>query len=273
MPRLKSACGPVMVAPRSLYVSPTWMMAGVVAAYLNDRRGVLRGARVLGDRQPFGSVVGRPRAVCRQLCETGRRNRVAQDWPRNSGHRRASISRRLSPQVPAWYTDCMERRSNIVAHDRTFSVILEPSPRAASPSLSRRCLRSSPKATRRRKHLRWLRMPSAWSWRTGPPAATTFRAIPPRAPARSKSALRHDGAVAIAQVSGRYPRATTRGFFRDANGRQPLPTRPRRGFHSPGGYPGGSRFRRAGMTEGVFYGAETPATAIAESRMLRRKPN
>jgi len=31
MPRLRSACGPVMVAPRSLYVSPTW--TGEVAEY------------------------------------------------------------------------------------------------------------------------------------------------------------------------------------------------------------------------------------------------
>jgi hypothetical protein len=29
-------------------------------------------------------------------------------------------------------------------------------------------------------------------------------------------------------------------------------------------YPGGSRFRRPGMTEGVFYAAESPQTAIAE---------
>ena len=29
-------------------------------------------------------------------------------------------------------------------------------------------------------------------------------------------------------------------------------------------YPAGSRFRRAGMTEGVFYASETPQTAIAE---------
>jgi len=53
-----------------------------------------------------------------------------------------------------------------------------------------------------------------------------------RASARLKSALRHDGSVAVAQVSGRYPRAGTRGFFGDAHGRQPLPTRPRHGSQS-----------------------------------------
>ncbi len=31
-----------------------------------------------------------------------------------------------------------------------------------------------------------------------------------------------------------------------------------------GAYPAGSRFRRAGLTEGVFYGAEAPGTAVAE---------
>jgi hypothetical protein len=34
-------------------------------------------------------------------------------------------------------------------------------------------------------------------------------------------------------------------------------------------YPAGSRFRRAGMTEGVFYGAEKPETAIAEMTFHR----
>jgi RES domain len=35
-------------------------------------------------------------------------------------------------------------------------------------------------------------------------------------------------------------------------------------------YPTGSRFRRAGATEGVFYGAETPETAIAEMTFHRQ---
>jgi hypothetical protein len=30
MPRLRSACGPVMVAPRSVYAAPTWMIAGLL---------------------------------------------------------------------------------------------------------------------------------------------------------------------------------------------------------------------------------------------------
>jgi hypothetical protein len=34
-------------------------------------------------------------------------------------------------------------------------------------------------------------------------------------------------------------------------------------------YPTGSRFRRAGMTEGVFYAAETPHTAVAEMAFYR----
>lgn len=34
-------------------------------------------------------------------------------------------------------------------------------------------------------------------------------------------------------------------------------------------YPTGSRFRRAGMTEGVFYAAETPDTAVAEMAFYR----
>src|SRR5262249_29989324 len=34
-------------------------------------------------------------------------------------------------------------------------------------------------------------------------------------------------------------------------------------------YPIGSRFRRAGMTEGVFYGSETPQTAVAEMAFYR----
>lgn len=36
-----------------------------------------------------------------------------------------------------------------------------------------------------------------------------------------------------------------------------------------GSYPRGSRFRRAGMTPGVFYGSERPATAIAETVFYR----
>src|SRR6201987_500477 len=34
-------------------------------------------------------------------------------------------------------------------------------------------------------------------------------------------------------------------------------------------YPTGSRFRRAGMTEGVFYASEAPHTAIAEKAFFR----
>ena len=34
-------------------------------------------------------------------------------------------------------------------------------------------------------------------------------------------------------------------------------------------YPTGSRFRRAGMTEGVFYASETPQTAVAEMAFYR----
>jgi hypothetical protein len=34
-------------------------------------------------------------------------------------------------------------------------------------------------------------------------------------------------------------------------------------------YPSGSRFRRAGMTEGVFYASETPKTAVAEMAFYR----
>ena len=34
-------------------------------------------------------------------------------------------------------------------------------------------------------------------------------------------------------------------------------------------YPVGSRFRRAGMTEGVFYASETPQTAVAEMAFYR----
>ena len=34
-------------------------------------------------------------------------------------------------------------------------------------------------------------------------------------------------------------------------------------------YPTGSRFRRAGMTEGVFYAADTPQTAVAEMAFYR----
>src|SRR5919106_1273755 len=34
-------------------------------------------------------------------------------------------------------------------------------------------------------------------------------------------------------------------------------------------YPAGSRFRRAGVTEGVFYGSETAETAIAEMTFHR----
>ena len=36
-----------------------------------------------------------------------------------------------------------------------------------------------------------------------------------------------------------------------------------------GAYPYGSRFRRAGMTPGVFYGSERPATAVAETAFHR----
>jgi hypothetical protein len=35
-------------------------------------------------------------------------------------------------------------------------------------------------------------------------------------------------------------------------------------FRYGAAYPAGSRFRRAGMTEGVFYASETPQTAVAE---------
>ena len=34
-------------------------------------------------------------------------------------------------------------------------------------------------------------------------------------------------------------------------------------------YPTGSRFRRAGLTEGVFYASETPQTAVAEMAFYR----
>lgn len=40
-------------------------------------------------------------------------------------------------------------------------------------------------------------------------------------------------------------------------------------FRYSGAYPRGSRFRRAGMTEGVFYGCESPFTAMAEMAFLR----
>src|SRR3546814_14789329 len=40
-------------------------------------------------------------------------------------------------------------------------------------------------------------------------------------------------------------------------------------FRYGAAYPRGSRFRRAGMTPGVFYAAETPATAVAEMAFYR----
>ncbi|NVO16614.1 MAG: RES family NAD+ phosphorylase [Rhodoplanes sp.] len=40
-------------------------------------------------------------------------------------------------------------------------------------------------------------------------------------------------------------------------------------FRYGAAYPTGSRFRRAGMTEGIFYAAETPATAMAETAFHR----
>jgi RES domain len=40
-------------------------------------------------------------------------------------------------------------------------------------------------------------------------------------------------------------------------------------FRYGAAYPKGSRFRRAGMTEGVFYGSEEPATAVAEMAFYR----
>jgi hypothetical protein len=40
-------------------------------------------------------------------------------------------------------------------------------------------------------------------------------------------------------------------------------------FRYGAAYPAGSRFRRAGMTEGVFYAAETPETAVAETAFHR----
>lgn len=40
-------------------------------------------------------------------------------------------------------------------------------------------------------------------------------------------------------------------------------------FRYGAAYPTGSRFRRAGMTEGIFYAAETPKTAVAEMAFYR----
>ena len=40
-------------------------------------------------------------------------------------------------------------------------------------------------------------------------------------------------------------------------------------FRYGAAYPAGSRFRRAGLTEGVFYSSETPETAIAEMAFYR----
>jgi hypothetical protein len=40
-------------------------------------------------------------------------------------------------------------------------------------------------------------------------------------------------------------------------------------FRYGAAYPAGSRFRRAGLTEGVFYAAETPETAVAEMAFYR----
>jgi len=40
-------------------------------------------------------------------------------------------------------------------------------------------------------------------------------------------------------------------------------------FRYGAAYPAGSRFRRAGMTEGVFYASETPQTAVAEMAFYR----
>ena len=40
-------------------------------------------------------------------------------------------------------------------------------------------------------------------------------------------------------------------------------------FRYGAAYPRGSRFRRAGMTEGVFYASETPQTAVAEIAFYR----
>jgi hypothetical protein len=40
-------------------------------------------------------------------------------------------------------------------------------------------------------------------------------------------------------------------------------------FRYGAAYPKGSRFRRAGMTEGVFYASETPQTAVAEMTFYR----
>ena len=40
-------------------------------------------------------------------------------------------------------------------------------------------------------------------------------------------------------------------------------------FRYGAAYPAGSRFRRAGLTEGVFYSSETPQTAIAEMAFYR----
>jgi hypothetical protein len=40
-------------------------------------------------------------------------------------------------------------------------------------------------------------------------------------------------------------------------------------FRYGAGYPNGSRFRRAGLTDGVFYASETPQTAVAEMAFWR----
>ncbi len=40
-------------------------------------------------------------------------------------------------------------------------------------------------------------------------------------------------------------------------------------FRYGAAYPTGSRFRRAGMTEGVFYASEAPHTAVAEMSFYR----
>jgi hypothetical protein len=40
-------------------------------------------------------------------------------------------------------------------------------------------------------------------------------------------------------------------------------------FRYGAAYPAGSRFRRAGLTEGVFYGSEQPVTAVAEMAFYR----
>jgi len=122
----------------------------------------------------------------------------------------------------------MKRRSALVAHDRTFSVVLEPQPEGgftvlvpAFPEIITEGDTEEEALAMEQDAIRLVLEDRAARGEDIPgDSDTSIREV--------KVLLRHDRAVAVAEISGGHPRTGARGFFSLPNLGQPLPARPSR---------------------------------------------